>query len=531
MSAASNILKKIFLVLYLLVLAGIGTNLFFGDQLSFLANSLHIFGTQEQVVSRDKLTVVYAFPVQNLNPTLFDSITRSYLVDIYEGLVQTDRNLKIESGLAVSWGLIDPLTWEFRLRPDVQFHNGKSLTPDDVVSSLEYARSDNASQLRDLLNTIDKIEVKGTDRILIHTKVPDPLLLNKLSVTYVFPKNYENFDAPVGTGPYQFDVKDQNTMTLKRFDKYWGKKPAYKQVVLKAITDRDARVEALKKDEVQLLANVPPASGCALKGDDTQKLYKCTPIDDSHVQITSVPSLEVSFLVFNFNNTLFKDKTIRQAFVQAFDPQYFVDSVYGFARPDAQFVSSGVFGFNSGIKSPGYDLEKAKAAMNAALAETFERQNVTFDYPVELDTVGQYVKTQLTALGLDVTLNPLSDTDLQNKITSGQSDFYFLGWRSELGDASDFLQGVAHTQDAVKGYGHFNGAHYSSADVDKLIEDSQQNLDVGKRLLQLQQAMKILVEDDVLGVPLFESDLIFAYSKNIQFEPRLDGYIHVSEIK
>lgn len=517
------------MALYFVALATIGGQLFFPDQLASATHGFGLFQARTQV-NQDQVVIAYSSIPKQLDPTLFDPLTRSYLADVYEGLVRTDRNLKIESGLAVSWGLLDPLTWEFRLRPQVTFHNGQALNQQDVLFSFDRARKSKNSQLKDLLNTIQSVEAKDEDKIVIHTKVPDPLLLNKLSLTYVFPKDYKTFEVPMGTGPYQFERKTSDTMTLQRFDSYYGQKPIYKQVMLKAIEDPDKRVEALKAGEVQLLANLPPSSACS--ADDAAKNPgQCHAIGDPNLLVKSVPSLEVSFLVFNQANPFFKDVAVRKALMQAFDAQVFVDQAFGFARTVGQFVSSGVFGFNPEIQKMGYDMEAAKMAVDKALAGRFEQLSLTFDYPDSLEAVGSYVKTQLTDLGLDVTLNPLSQADLQKKISSGTSDFYFLGWRSELGDASDFLQAVGHSKDLGNGYGLFNGSHATDKKVDELISASQQNLDAEKRLQQLQQVMKLLVQDDVMGVPLFEADLIFAFSNKFDFTPRLDGYIHAAEIK
>ncbi len=506
----------------------VGVYLFFGDKL--LSDTMLHFAAPKVAVTKDELDIGYAAAPASLNPTLFDGVTRSYLSDIYEGLVRTDRNLKIESGLALSWGLVDSLTWQFQLRPEVAFHNGKMLTPEDVVASINVARTSDNSQLKDLLNSIESVVADGTDKILIHTNVPDPLLLNKLSVVYIFPKGYSEFDAPVGTGPYEFDQQTNNTFQLLRFDKYWGDKPVYKKVVLKAIADRDDRVNALKDSTVQVLDSLPPALGCSF-AENRNSPYKCVDLNDKDIVIKTVPSLEVSFLVFNFENKYFQDLNFRKAFAKVFDSNIFVNMAFGFARPVGQFVSSGIFGFNPEITAQTYSLDDAKTVMDKILNESFDRQEITFDYPEVLPTLGKYVQDQFTGIGLNVILNPLNDSDLQKKVLSGSSGLYFLGWRSELGDSSDFLQAVAHSQKVDGGYGQFNGSHYSNPQVDQLIEDSQKNLDSTSRLQQLQNAMKIIVSDDVIGVPLFESDHIYAYRNKINFEPRLDGYIHASEIK
>ena len=524
-------IKKIFkggaLVLFVLVLLLLGAQLFFGDQIMFLAK--YFTGTPVSHSSAEKLTIAYALPVQSLEPTLFDPTSRSRLINVYEGLVRTDRNLKIVPAIAVSWGLVDPLHWDFTLRPHVKFHNGKEVTPDDIVASIDRARNYTDSQLKTFLNTITELKIIDASTLRITTKTPDPLLLNKLAVVFIFPKDYTNFDSPVGTGPYEVvSWKSGGDMSLKRFSDYWGTEPFYAQVDLRTIPDKDERLAALKKDDVQLLADVPPSASCTV--DNFQKeLSSCTALPN--ITLKTVPSLQVNFLMLNVNQGLFKEKALRQALAYALDGQEFVKIADGYAQPIHQFVSSGVFGFNPDLKGFDFDMEKAKAASEPIVSQSFEKLSVTLDYTTGDDVVVQYVQEQLKLLGIDVVLNPLSPDDFQKKLLAGNSEMYYLGWRSELGDASDFLESIIHSRDATGLGGQFNGTNYVNKDVDALIDSSQQDLNQKSRLKSLQDAMKILVENDIVGIPLFETQTLFANQNTITFEPRVDGYIYAAELR
>jgi peptide/nickel transport system substrate-binding protein len=514
-------------VAYVAGLMFIGAKLFFEDQVALLVN--YINPPPEMHASADNLVIGYAYKPASLDPALFDPVTRSYLVDLYEGLVQTDRNLKIKPSLAVSWGLLDPTTWEFRLRPGVKFHDGQELSVNDVIASIERARTASESQLVNLLSTVESVTASGGDKLVIKTRFPDPLLLNKLAVTLIHPASMKDFSKPVGTGPYALKADDETGYVLETFPGYWGGQPYFRKVTLVYVPGRIDRMEALKKGEIQLLANVPPNYACS-KTDKYRKADGCYDIANDAIVIKSIPSLEVSFIVFNHRHKLFERREVRQAVSRIFDQQVFVDLAYGFARPVGQFVSSGVFGFNPEIGKPECQPEEAKAQFLAACTDIFETIDVTFDYPEGLETIGQYVQTTLRDLGMNVILNPMSGEDLQKKIMTGESEIYFLGWRSELGSSFDFMQSVAHSRNPSKGYGAFNGARYSNKKVDALIETSERNLDTESRLKQLQEAMKILVDDDIYGVPLYESETVFAFYNWLKFDPRVDGYIHASEI-
>jgi peptide/nickel transport system substrate-binding protein len=526
---AKEIIKKLLFGGYIAALIVIGIQLFFGDQIMFLVNSLKS-DQETQICSEDKLIIGYAFAPESLDPLQFTPVARTHIKDIYEGLVRTDRNLKIEPAIAVSWGMTESTVWEFRLRPEVIFHNGKTLTPEDIVNSIEKAMNDSTSQLKNLLGTIEKVEAVSDDRIQITTKVPDPLLLNKLAVTYIFPRDYFDLSRPVGTGPYSFVSREGDELKLTRFENYWGLLPYYRDVVLKSIPNRRGRIDALEDGSIDILVNVPPNVACSV----TEKYSDadgCMSLDAEGLKIKSIPSLEVSFLIFNFENELFQDKTIRENVRKALDPQFFIDTAFGFARPSGQYVSSGVFGFNPEIDNVIYNIGDAVNVIGKRFEESFERVSVIFDYPEGLDALAYYIQDQFHEFGVDVELNPLDGVDLRQKINDGDSDFYFLGWRSEIGDAGDFLEAVAHSRQTRKQLGLYNGGNYANSEVDKLIEDSQREMDAEERLRLMQYAMHIITEDDVIGVPLFESETIFAFREYVNFEPRVDGLVFASEIK
>lgn len=527
-------LKKVLFGVYISVIFVIGIYLFFGDQIAFVINSTT--GGEDRYnqlhATATPISLGFAYKPESLDPVRFDPVTRNYLIDIYEGLVLTDRDLKIVPGLAISWGLINANKWEFILRPDVKFHDGSLLTPRDVVNSILRARDDQKSQLKDLLGTIKDLKIVDKNRIRITTRIPDPLLLNKLALTYIYPEKLSDFSKPVGTGPYSYVVSDDKKLILRRFEEYWDVgRGFHSQIILNYIKDREERLDALEKNELQILTDLPPLA--AVTSDSKYASSEgVVPIQNPDIEIKAIPSLEVSFIVFNVNNPIFSDKNAREAVYRALDPQFFVDLTYGFARPVNQFVSNGVFGYNPAIKRLDYDMEEAKELVKSSIDLTsFDVKTVVFDYPESMEAVGQYVQQQLSELGINVELNPLKNDKLQEKIQSGNSELYYLGWKSDLGDAGDFLDSIAHTRALSKGYGLFNGGNYSNVKVDKLIEKSRQNFDVKSRQKDLQEAMRIIAEEDIMAVPLYESDTIFAYRKSIKFEPRIDGYLHGDEIE
>lgn len=508
-----KIFQKVGFMFLIMSLFASGSFIFFEDQVSGFVDILSSKSIQLKD-AQNNLSIAYSFQPNSLNPLILDNVTRSRLVDIYEGLVKIDRNLKLQPSLAISWGMLSKNKWEFIVREGVKFHNGNALNLKDILYSLKIAREDKNSQLLNLLSSIDSVTAESSNKILIQTKYPDPLLAIKLAQVYIIPENFKDFENPVGTGPYKLLSKEKGEQKMEKFEAYWGFLPYFSKVSLLTIPSKVERIDALKNNTIDLLVSVPP--------EQVQDL------EDAAFQVKFIPSLEVGFLMFNLENSLFKNVDIRKAISLSIDRKQFLELSHGFAHVVNQFVSSGVFGYNPDLAFSQFDLVQAKKILDKI--GQFEVIKVNFDYPESLPLLGEYMKAQLGEVGIQVKPNPMKDLDLQNKIAKGESDFYYLGWRSELGDAFDFLQSVVHSKDIKKNLGGFNGMNYSNNKVDQLIEKSQENLVTKDRLKDLQAVMKILVDDDYVGVPLFETDLIYAFEKKLNFEPRIDGAVYAAEI-
>lgn len=170
-------------------------------------------------------TVKWGAPrdIVSLDPYSYgDSYTINFLNHIYEGLVRYNRDLKIEPALAVSWEIISPTTWRFKLREGVKFHDGGEFTADDVLASLLRV-SDPTSPLKGNLPAYKSASVVDDYTIDIELTGPYPLLLNDLTNIHIFDKEWlvaNNAEKPTdvsagvegyatfnanGTGPFRLD--------------------------------------------------------------------------------------------------------------------------------------------------------------------------------------------------------------------------------------------------------------------------------------------------------------------------------------
>lgn len=466
-------------------------------------------GRDVQIAQVDELTVVYPVETPSLEVTNLRPEVWLRLVNIYEPLVKVDKDYKIVSSLALSWGLINEKTWEFNLRPNVVFHNGKNFEVKDVVASLGRANMYKGSLTSQFLENIERIEIDDMLTFRIVTKDPDPLLLQKLSLIFIIPENFkdEGLEVPIGTGPYAFSSWENGEMNLVQNPYYWGGLPKFNKVKLLSIEDKSKRVSKLVNNGADLVYFVP------YDGVDLLR--------EKGLSITTVPELAVNFLLMNTDGYYLGTVAERRALSYAINTGELVNSLGEFVHTVNQFVSTGIFGFSPKIEDREYDKVRAQALINDA---ELDGKTIRIHLPIGLELLGEQIRHNYSDLGVKPLISYLSGEDFLKSIETRNADIYYLGYKSDLGDSADFLRVVAHTD------GEFNLANFSSEKVDYLIESSFTELDSRRRRDLLQETMEILMNEEFIGVPLFENEIVMASRKWLSIPPRLDGMIYFDEL-
>ncbi len=494
-------------ILFLLIFSWVSVELFFEKQADQLMTSFFSESDSESKSELDKLSVIYYDEVDTLEPSYTDPALWKRLINIYDPLVRLDRDLKIKPALALSWGLIDETTWKFKLRPDVKFHDGSDFTVDDVIASFERAKS------FDRFKSLEKLIKIDDYSFTVKTKQPDPLLLQTLARIFIIPAEKKDrtmlLDDAIGTGPYTLlSWEKGKKMILQRSGSYWGDRPKFKKVEIIYEPDKSRRVSMFVNGEVDLLDFVPYDAASF--------------VEKRGFQIEQIPSLQVEFLLFNFNSEFAKQKINRRVVSLLIDDDYLDEAFGDYVRKVNQFVSNGTFGFNPEIGDHEYDFEKAK---NLIADNGLEGQLVQIHLPLGMEFLGEYLREQLTSAGLSPIVSYLENDRLIKSMTDLKADVYFLGFRADTGDSADFLDVLVHSE------GNFNLTKYSNPEIDELIEAGDVEMDVGKRLALLQKTLKILTEDEVLGVPLIEYETLYSFNKKINLVPRIDGFIYFDELE
>jgi peptide/nickel transport system substrate-binding protein len=507
----------------------------FGAALIVAASPLHAWAQPA-----DKLTIALSATPSSVDPQFYVAGRDVQVAhQMFDGLTNQDERQRIVPGLALSWRVIDPLTWEFTLRPNVVFHDGTKFTGDAVATSIARVSTikNSPSGFTPYVKDIDRVEVVSPTVVRIVTLRPTPLLPANLSKIAILPTadatlTTEDLNAGkgvIGTGPFRFkDWRPGDEVRLEGNPDWWGGKVAWSEVHLKVISDPAARVAALLSGDVDLIQDVPPQSQATVAKSEKVALIS-TPgnrlvlfqLDSGRTQSPQVTDLDGKPLAAN----PLQDKRVRKAFNLALNRQGIVERVMnGNGVAAGQLVPEGY---------PGYvpDLQPLKQDVNAAKALLTEAGypngfGLTIDgssgqYPNDAQIL-QAVGQMLTRIGIKTKVEALAPAVFQPRAAKLEFSVAFQGAAIETGEASSMIRPVIATYDEARGYGTGNRGRYSNPELDRLLADALVEMDDAHRVALLQQAVRVAIDDSALLPVLFMNNT-WGIRKGLEFTPRSDG--------
>jgi peptide/nickel transport system substrate-binding protein len=502
-----------------------------------------LLGTVSSVALADDLIIgVRAGPL-SIDPHFTAAGTHAEAVKhIFDTLVKSGNDLQLEPGLAVSWKALDDVTWEFKLREGVKFHDGSEMTADDVKFSIERIPEVTGPNPTTIYTRrVEKVEVVDKYTVKVTTRGPSPTLINDFIRIFVVSskaaKDYSTKDtsaegfnsgkAAIGTGPYKFvSWTPKEELVLEAFPDYWGGKEPWDKVVRKEIPDDAARVAQLKAGQVDLIARIPFADVPVLEADPNLTVVKydsCYLFNmyfDFRDESPMVSAKDGSKLKENPT----KDPRVREAFDLVIDRDEIVQyAMEGMGKAQPQLITPNIFGWNPDVKLPTPDVEKAKKLMAEAgypdgFAITFSFTNDRL--PGDKD-IGTAIAQTLAAINVEAKANALPGSVYFPANTRGEFSLTMSGWGTLTGESNYTLASLVHTNDGKTGMGAFNVRGYSNPEMDKLIEAAEVEMDNEKRKEYLMKA-NALVASDRPNLPIASIVSAWGMKKNLTIIPRSD---------
>ena len=456
---------------------------------------------------------------QTLEPTTIDPnmdtliLVQNIMANMFDSLVQFDADMELQPSLAESWEVKDQLTYEFKLRKGVKFHNGQEFTSADVKYTVEWIldEENKSKQLR-YFKYIDTVETPDDYTAVIKLKEPYAPMLSNLSMLWIVPKKTieeigrEEFAKhPIGTGPYKFVewLKDQR-LVMEAYEGYWRGVPRVQRLVWRNIPETSTRLAELRTGGVDIAIRVPVAQ--------VELLEK-----DPNLKVVSIPTLRTKWVTLNTWAPPFDDKRVRQALNYAINKEEIVEALYeGNAHIAGQPYAPAVLGFNPDIEPYPYDPDRAKSLLAEAGYPDGLEVVLDVDEPVHAEPA-QAIAGQLAKIGIDVKVNIGDPDQLWEKfLAKGMESMYMMHCNNILLDA-DFCTGL-----------HFDsqrrGLYYNSPETDELIVQGAAAPDREERK-DIYHELAAKLHEEASVVFLWELNDVYGINKSVQWQPRSDERI------
>lgn len=450
-----------------------------------LTSSMLLLSPAAQSAPRD-LKFVFGAPILTLDPGISaGSQAQTVRFQIMEPLVKLNAETgAVEPLLAESWSVADDkVTWTFKLRRNVKFHDGSAMTSADVAASFNRLIAPNSGLPRgNDLRIIKSIREVDPYTIEFVTATPFGPFLRTIAQDSASIVAKGSLPAPgqrinwkvIGTGPYKYEshVAEQS-VTLVRNEDYWGKKPEAPKLVFLSVSEPSTRLAMLESGEADIVVDVPGVELPRLK-------------EEKSIKLIQKPNTRLVHLGMNVSKTPFKDPRVRLALNAAIDRQALIEGVLGGIGVKAEsIIAPDVFGYSAQPGAYSYDPAKAKKLLaEAGYPNGFKATLWTPQGRYYMDReIAVAAQAQLKAIGVDVDVKVIDWstylTLLRKPEAENKSELYLLGWETGTTDIQYILSTVFSSA-RVPPAG-WNTMFYKDAVTDKMSEQVASEVDPKKR--------------------------------------------------
>jgi peptide/nickel transport system substrate-binding protein len=473
---------------------------------------------------------------------------------IYEPLVTRAVDGSLIPTLATEWRVLptDNTVWEFKLRPNVKFHNGNDFNADDVVFSINRARSAE-SDYKGLWTSVESVTKVDNLTVQIKTKGPNPILIQNMTNTFMMDKEWSEANNVVkvqdfknkeetfavrngnGTGAFSLVSREADVRTvMKRNDAYWGKGSVPMEVteVIYTPVKADAtRLAALLAGEVDIVQDVAVQDIQRLKsqatlrvneGPENRTIFLGMRVTDGELKGSDVKG-----------KNPFADKKIRQAMNISLNREAIQRVVMrGQSRPSGTIAPPFIEGYTKEIGAvPKYDAVRAKAMIAEAgypngFTATMHCPN---DRYVNDEGICQAVVGMLGAAGIKVNLVSHSKTLHFPMIQKNppETEFFLLGWGVPPFDSDYVFSFLYHTREGARG--GWNATGYSNKALDVKIQSLSSETDQAKRKQTVADIWAVL-QDETIYVPIHDQMIAYGMKNDIDVPVHPDNTIWIKNI-
>lgn len=464
-----------------------------------------------------------------LNPiTATDAYASNINGYLYESLVKRDeKSLELVPELAESWDISeDHLTYTFRLKHGVKWHDGHPFTARDILFSFERIRDPkvDSAHLRNYYQDIEKLELLDDFTVRFRYRIPYFRALEFCGGIPIVPAHVfrvgDDFNqhpigrAPMGTGPYRFLKWDTGKeIVILRNGDYWGERPHLDRIVFKIITDSTVGLQVLKQGALDLMS---------LRPIQWMRQTQSRRFQENFEKLKYyLPSY--SYVGWNNRRPLFSDRRVRRAMTMLIDRETMLKKIlFGLGT-----VVTGTFyvkspEYNAAIQPYPYDPAGAVALLKSAGWEDhdgdgiLDRDGTPFSFEFLISSSSKFgeqlatiLQENLKQVGIRMEIRKLEWAVFIQRIDERNFDACTMGW--SLGWETDPYQ-LWHSSMTDKG-SNFVGFKNEAADA--LMEEARKEFDAGKRRKLYHRFHEILHEEQPYTF-LFTTEALVAVARRFE---------------
>lgn len=435
-------------------------------------------------------------------PTTLDSAkandrnTFSITCNVYDGLIRQEQDGSLVPGLAETWEYNEDNTEiTFKLREGVKFHNGETMTADDVVFSFERSlASPSTARITGSMEKMEKIDENHVKLTLFYAYGPVEGCLASVNCGIISkaaveadPDGFER--NPVATGPYMFEKWESgNKIVFTAFEDYYREPASIKSLTYQLVSDTSAALIALETGDVDMIVT-------------TQAADRDNIMNNDDLFYDEVSSSSIYFVAFNNTDGIFADNPLlRKAVAHAIDRESVVIGAtegVGLECPSA--IPATCFGTPKDFEGAEYNPELAKEL----LVQAGYPDGLSIKIPVmesgAYPKVAEVVAEQLNMVGFDAQVDLMERTAfLQDVYTDCKYEICVNGYTALSPDA-DFIMYMRYHSDHLGGGNNF--VMVNNAKLDALLEQGRFSTDPAAREQAYLEACEILRDEAVL-VPI-----------------------------
>ncbi|TYK46835.1 ABC transporter substrate-binding protein [Actinomadura decatromicini] len=456
-------------------------------------------------------------PPATFDPAQADNSTVDEVVrPAYDTLVKYGAGNKIEPSVATEWKVAaDGKSIDLTLRGDVTFHDGAKLTAADVQYSLDRIKKLKVG-VASLISTYESSKVLDDTHLTITMSRSYAPMVAALTRVYILNsklvESHKGSDdgqkwlatADAGSGPYKLTGYTANQEAkYAQYGKYWGGfNGQAKNVVFRYLPQAATQKSALLAGDIDIAMDIDPNDWASFEGNGGYKVDKA----DTNVQL---------YVFFKMKGSQVENKALREAIASAYQYDQHISSILkGAGKKAVGVVPSTMQCFDAATPQPGYDVAKAKSALQSAGLSNVSLTMTYLKATAEMEQAATLFQSDLAKIGVKLKLEAITYPEYVQRLKTNKTtpDLGMIYAFPPNPDPDSVLYQLFDSRFINNGQ---NNGGYDNPKVDELVEKAQTVTDENERCGLYKQA-QTLIAGDVASVNMSNPQYVTVLRKGVE---------------